>query len=157
MHRIAVTARVGVNDGGVQIETLSCMTIPRAPATQTVFDVTGYAFAYVGGAVTETPNLSAKVDRRICAGWMNFRPYTRELYDRPKSNLLYLKGRMLKSEIVEALLYRYATWTPFKGHCNVLRIAHRRMLPRIHGAWCKWPNNRILSYKNAFQQPDVRV
>ena len=75
-----------------------CMPIPRAPATQIVFNATGQqyrqtsSFTYLGGAVTKTPNLSDEIDRRIHAGWMGFR----ELYDRPKASLLGT------SEVVEA-------------------------------------------------------
>ena len=70
-----------------------CMPILRAPATQIVFNATGQQyrqtafFAYLGGPVTETPNLSDEIDRRIRAGGMGFKCYTRELYDRPKACL----------------------------------------------------------------------
>ena len=43
-------------------------------------------------AVTETPNLSAEIDRRIRAGGMGFRRCTRELYEHPKTNLPHLKA-----------------------------------------------------------------
>ena len=51
-----------------------CVPIPRAPATQTVFNAKGQqyrqktSFAYLRGAVTETPNLSAETDQRIRLG-----------------------------------------------------------------------------------------
>ena len=123
-----------------------CMRISRAPATNIDFNATGQqdrqttSFTYLGGKVTETPNLSDEIDRRICAGWMGIKRYKRELYDRPKASLLPLKARMVRSEVVEALLYGCATWT------------HHRMLLQILGAWCKSPNKRILSYKDALQQ-----
>ena len=50
-----------------------------------------------------------------------FKRYKRELYDRPKASLLPLKARMVKAEVVEALLYGCATWTPLKGHYAKLR------------------------------------
>ena len=94
------------------------MPIPRAPSTQIVFNATGQqyrqktSFTYLGGTVTETPNLSDAIDRRIRAGkMMSFRRYTRELYDRPKASLLPPKARMVRSEVVEALLYGWSTWT----------------------------------------------
>ena len=107
------------------------------------------SFTYLGGTVTEIANLSDEIDRRIRAGWMSFKRYIRELYDRPKASLLALKARMVRSEVVEALLYGYATWTPLKGHYTKLRTTHHRMLLRIHGAWCKSPNKRIFSYMDA--------
>ena len=97
-----------------------CMRIPGASATKIVFNATGKqyrqtaSFTYLRGTVTETPNLSDEIDRRISAGWIGFKHYTRELHDRPKASLLPLKARMVRSEVVEALLYGCATWTPLK-------------------------------------------
>ena len=73
---------------------------------------------------------------------------------RPPSgaSLLPLKARMVRSEAVEALLHGCATWTPLKGYYTKLRTTDNRMLLRILGAWCKSPNKRILSYKNALQR-----
>ena len=76
------------------------------------------------------------------------------LYDRPKASLLPLKARMVRSEVVEALLYGCGIWTPLKGHYAKLRTTHHRMLLRILGAWCKSPNKRILSYKDALQRTE---
>ena len=67
------------------------------------------SFTSSGGAVTKTPNLSDEIDRRIRAGWMSFRRYTRELYDRPKTSLLHLKAWMVKPEVGKVLLYGRAT------------------------------------------------
>ena len=88
-----------------------CMPIPRAMATKIVFNATGQqyrqtaSFTYLGGTVNKTPNLSDEIDRRIRAGWMVFNRYKRELYDRPQASLLPLKARMMRPEVVEALLY----------------------------------------------------
>ena len=57
------------------------------------------------------PKPSAENDPRIRADWMSFNRYRQELYDRPTPSL-DLKARMVKSEVVEALLYGCATWTP---------------------------------------------
>ena len=134
------------------------MPIPRAPATKIVFNATGQqyrqttSFTYLGGTVTEMPNLSDEIDRRIRAGWMGFKRYKRELYDRPKASLLPLKTRMVRSEVVEALLYGCVTWTSLKCHYAKLCTTHHRMLLRIPGAWCKSPNKYTLSYKDALQR-----
>ena len=136
------------------------MPIPCTPATKVAFNATGQQyrqttpFTYLGGTVTETPNLPDEIDRRIRAGWMSFKRYNRELYDRPKASLLALKARVVRSEAVEALLYGCATWTLLKGHDIKLRTTHHRMLLRILGAWCVSPNKRILSYKDALQRTE---
>ena len=80
-----------------------------------------------------------------------------ELYDRPKASLLPLKARMVRSEVVEALLHRCATWTPLKVHYTKLRTTHHRMLLRILGARCKSPNKRILSFKNTPREPNAKA
>ena len=88
--------------------------------------------------LTETPNLSEEIDQRIRAGWMNFRRYTRELYDRPKASLLPLKAWRVRSEVIEGLPYECAAWTPLQGHYNgynKLRTTHHMMLLQILGAW----------------------
>ena len=88
-----------------------CMPIPRTPALKIVFNATGQQyrqttfFAYLGGTLTETPNLLNKIDRWIRAGLMSFKRYKRELYDRPKESLLPLKARMVSSKVAEARLY----------------------------------------------------
>ena len=87
-----------------------CMPIPHAPATKIVFNATGQqyrqtsSFTYLGGTVAKMTNLSDEIARRIRAGGMGFKRYKRELYDRPKASLLPLKARMVRSEVVEALL-----------------------------------------------------
>ena len=171
MHRAAVAARAGADDGGLveffgtfsltisesKTKTM-CMPILRAPAAKIVFNATGQQyrqttpFTYLGGTVTEMPNLSDEIDRRIRAGWMGFKRYKRELYDRPKASLPSFKARMVTSEVEEVLLYGCATWTPLKGPYAKLRTTHHRMLLRILGTWCKSPNKRILSYKDAHRR-----
>ena len=78
--------------------------------------------------MNETLSLSDEIDRRIRAGWMGFKRYKRELYDRPRASLLPLKARMVKAEVVEAFLYGCATWTPLKDHYAKLRTTHHRIL-----------------------------
>ena len=154
---VEVFVAFGLTISESKTETM-CMPIPRAPATKIVFNATGQqyrqttSFPYLGGTLTEMPNLSDEIDRRIRAGWMGFKRYKRELYALPKASLLPLKARMVRSEVVEALLYGCVTWIPLKCHYAKLRTTHHRMLLRILGAWCKSPNKRILSYKDALQR-----
>ena len=131
---------------------------PRAPATKIVFNATEQQYrqttslTYLGGTVTEIPNLSDEIDRRIRAGWMGFKRYKLELYDRQKASLLPLKARMVRSEVVETLLYGWVTWTHLKCHYAKLCTTHHRMLLRILGGCCKSPHKRMLSYKDVLQR-----
>ena len=123
---VEVFGTFGLSISESKMETM-CMSISRASATKIVFNATGQqygqttSFTYLEGTVTETQNLSDEIDRRIRAGWMSFKSYMRELYDRPKACLLPLKTRMVRYEVVEALLYGCATWTPLEGHYTKLR------------------------------------
>ena len=139
------------------------MPIPRAPATKIVFNATGQqyrqttSFIYLGGSVNEIPNLSDEIDRRIRAGWMGFKRYKRELYDRPKASLLPLKARMVRSEVVEALLYGCATWTPLKGHYGKFRTTHHRMLLRILEPGASRRTSASSRTKTPFSEPNARA
>ena len=87
-----------------------CMTPPRTPRTMVRIEAAGkiykpvQSFTYVGGAVTETPDMPVEVARRTRACWMRIRRYSRKLYGQPKA-ALFLKTRMVKAELIEALLY----------------------------------------------------
>ena len=63
---------------------------------------------YLGGVITESPNLIVEISRRTRLAWFCFRRYSKQLYDRPKARL-ELKVRMLKAEVIETLLYGCVT------------------------------------------------
>ena len=88
-----------------------CMPPPRTPRTMVRIEVVGQiykqqvqSFTYLGGAVTETPDMSVEIAGRTRACWMRIRRYSRELYGQPKV-ALSLKTRMVKAEAIESLLY----------------------------------------------------
>ena len=68
------------------------------------------SFIYLGGTVSEIPDVSAEISRRTRACWMRINKSALQLYDRPTATL-DLKARMVKEEAVEALLYGIVTWT----------------------------------------------
>ena len=51
-------------------------------------------------------------------------------------------------------LVRIRDMDSLKGHYAKLRTTHHRMLLRILGAWCKSPDKRILSYKDALHRTE---
>ena len=122
MHRVAVAAQAGADDGGVRrsLRHISSdhlreqdgdhvHTDPACTGNEDSLQRHGETVPpdnllhLFGRHKTDTPNLSDEIDRRIRAGWMGFKRYTRELCDRPKASLLPLKPRMVRSEVVEAL------------------------------------------------------
>ena len=86
-----------------------CMPPPRTPRTMVQVKAAGQtfkrvqSFTYLGGAVTEIPDMSVEIAKRTRACWMYIRRYLRELNDQPRV-ALFLKTRMVKAEAIEALL-----------------------------------------------------
>ena len=63
-----------------------CMPPQRTPRTMVRIEAAGQiykqvqSFTYLGGAVTETPDMSVEIARRNRACWMRIKRYSRELY-----------------------------------------------------------------------------
>ena len=138
-----------------QTETM-CMAPPRAPRTMVQVEATRQtykqvqSFTYLGGAVTEVPDMSIEIARRTRACWMRIRWYLRELYDQPKF-ALSLKTRTVKAETIQALLYECSTWTLRQEHYAKLRTVHHRVLLRVIGEQRKRPDHRMTSYNRALE------
>ena len=109
-----------------------------------------HSFTYLGGVITEYPDISAEITRRSSACWMRIRRYQRELYDRPNVQL-DLKIRMAKAEAIEALLYGCVTWTTRQDHYRKLRTVHHRVLLHILGVRRRKSDHRFLSYNRALE------
>ena len=133
-----------------------CMPLPRTPRTMVRVGTTGHifrqvqSFTYLGGALTETPDMSIEFARRTRACWMRVRRHLRELYDHPKV-ALSLKTRILKAEAIKALLYGCSTWTLRQEHYAKLRTVHHRVFLRIIGAQRKRSDHRMTTYNRALE------
>ena len=132
------------------------MPPPHTPRTMVRIEAAGkiyrqvQSFAYLGDAVTETPDMSVEIARRTRACWMRIRRYSQELYGQPKV-ALSLKTRMVKTEAIEALLYGCSTWALRQEHYDKLRTVHHRVLLRIIGAQRKRPDHRTTSYNRVLE------
>ena len=99
--------------------------MPKSTATFSV-DAAGQVynqtneFIYFGGNVNHNAYLSIEVDRRIHNARSIFRKYTLELYGWP-SPPLELKMRMLRTEVLETMLYACVTWSPCACYYDTLR------------------------------------
>ena len=133
-----------------------CMPPPRTPRTMVQVEAAGQtykqvqSFTYLGGAVTEVPDMSVEIARRTRACWMCIRRYLRKIYDQTKV-ALSLKTQIVKAKAIEALLYGCSTWTLRQEHYAKLRTVHHRVLLRIIGAQRKRPDHRMTSYNRAFE------
>ena len=65
-------------------------------------------FVYLGENVNHHADLSIEIDRCIRGARCSFRKFPLELYDRASAPL-ELKIRMLKTEVLETMLYRCVT------------------------------------------------
>ena len=149
---VEVCRAFGLTVSAKKTETM-CMPPPRTPRTMVRIEAAGQIykqvqfFTYLGGAVTETPDMSVEIARRTSACWARIRRYSRELYGQPKVAL----SRMVKAEAIEALLYGCSTWTLRQEHYAKLRTVHHRVLLRIIGAQRKRPDHRMTSYNRALE------
>ena len=133
---VVVCAAFGLTVSEAKTETM-CLRAKGVPESIAIFTVEAAGqvynqtneFVYLGGNVNHNADLSIEVDQRIRNAWCNFRKYTLELYDRPSAPL-DLKIRMLRAELLEAMLYGCVTWSPRACHHDTLRRAHHRFLPR---------------------------
>ena len=107
MEVIVEVCRVFVLTVSVKKTETTCMPPPRTPRTMVQIEAAGQiykqvqSFTYLGGAVTETPDMSVEIARRTRACWIRIKRYSRELYDQQKV-ALSLKTRMVKTEAIEA-------------------------------------------------------
>ena len=63
---------------------------------------------------------------------MSATKYSSKWYDRRNARLS-LKIRLFKAEVMEAMLYGYATWTMRSQDFRILHTAHHKLLLRIIG------------------------
>ena len=63
-------------------------------------------FVYLRGDGTHSADLSIEIDRHTRSARCSFRKYTPELYDQ-SSAPLELETRMLRTDVLEAMLYGY--------------------------------------------------
>ena len=86
---VEVCRDLALNVSAKKTETM-CMTPPRTLRTIVRVEAAGQtykqvqSFAYLGGAVTEVPDMSVEIARRTRVCWIRIRRYLRELYDQPK-------------------------------------------------------------------------
>ena len=147
---VEVCRAFGLTESAKKTETM-CMPPPRTPRTMVRIEAAGQiykqvqSFTYLGGAVTETPDMSVEIARRTSACWARIRRYSRELYG-ALSQDPDGKGRSNRSPPV---WMQYVD--PRQEHYAKLRTVHHRVLLRIIGAQRKRPDHRMTSYNRALE------
>ena len=109
---------------------------------------------YLGGAISAGWDLrSVEVMRRIQRAWACVGRYKMEIYDCP-SVRLRLKMRMLKAEVMEAVIYGCVTWSPSKAVYERLRKVHHQMLLGCLRWRKRKREDHVLSYAKALLRTD---
>ena len=119
---VVACAAFGITVSEAKTE-IVCLRAKGMPESTAIFSVeaAGQVYnlsnelVYLGGTVNYNADLSFKVGRRIRNAWCSFRKYTVELYDQPSAPL-ELQIRMLRAEVLGAVLYGCVTWSP--GACR---------------------------------------
>ena len=110
-----------------------------------------HQFIYLGGLITEDPDITRDINRRTNFAWGCFRTFSTKLFDRPSAPLR-LKARLLKAEAMEALLYGCMTWAPCNAHYRQLRTTHHKLLLRVIGYRRVHGTYRKMSYAKALKK-----
>ena len=66
-------------------------------------------FLYLGGLIDANADIMPEIKRRIRLAWACYDRFNRELYDMEDAPFV-LKVRLLKTEVMETLLYGCVTW-----------------------------------------------
>ena len=132
-----------------------CVPPPNQQAPSVAIEAAGQryrqvnSFVYLGSMVSHDASMSAEIERRVRAAQFRVGKYQVALYRRSTAPLS-LKVRMVKAEVVEALLYGCATWTLRKEEFARLHSTHLHVLHTILGARRK-ADHRVLSYREALR------
>ncbi len=102
-------------------------------------------FVYLGSCLHEDADITAELKRRRSRTACKMKDYSKQLYDN-RHVPLSTKIRMLKAEVMEALLHGAKTWTLHTEHYVMLRQTHHTLLKRCIGFKKKHRTDHTLSY-----------
>ena len=107
----------------------------------------------LGGTISEDADMSAKLKSRARSAYGAIHRYNQQLYDRATAIVsLELKVKLLRSEVLGALIYGCDTWTLLQKGYDFLRKQHRRLLRRYIGFRKKNRTDYTLSYLSALEK-----
>ena len=115
-----------------------------------------HQFVYLGGLITEDADITRDINRRTKIAWGYFRKFSTELFDKPSAPLR-LKARLLKVEVMEALLYGCRTWAPRNTHYRQLRTTHHKLLLRVIGYHSVHGTYRKMSHAKALKKTGRQI
>ena len=108
-------------------------------------------FLYLGGLIDANADIMPEIKGRIRLAWACYDGFKRKLHDMEDAPFM-LKVRLLKTEVMETLLYGCVTWAPGLEHFAKLRTAHHNLLLRIIGSQRRQRTDHRMSYAKALKK-----
>ena len=112
------------------------------------------SFLYLGGRISSIGDITPEIHSRIGQAWACFHKYSRAVYDNRYIDLT-TKINLLKTEVIEVMLYGCATWTIAPDKFGALREAHRGFLLRCLNKYTSTrqaPDYHMLPYHAVLEQ-----
>ncbi len=111
-------------------------------------------FVYLGGDINDDADITFEIRRRRQRAAWKLRKYCKQVFH-PRSGItMKTKISLLKSEVIEALLYGAETWTLKQTHYDTLRRAHHHHLLRCVGFKKKEKTDHLIAYHELLERTD---
>jgi hypothetical protein len=108
-------------------------------------------FIYLGTRLSEGGGVSSEIAQRISKAWGKWKIRKMALYQN-KGIKPAVKLMMLKTEIIETLMYGCAAWTTNAEDIKALNSAHYKMLVQTLGLWRKKETDLPRSYSSILRE-----
>ena len=108
-------------------------------------------FLYLGGLIDTNADIMPDIKRQIRLAWACYDRFKCELYDMEDAPFTG-KVRLLKTEVMETLMYGCVTWTLGSEHSAKLRTAHHNLLLRVIGFQRRQRTDHRMSYAKALKK-----
>jgi hypothetical protein len=108
-------------------------------------------FTYLGTKLSESGGMSSEIATRISKTWWKWKARKKSLYQN-KGVRPHVKLMMLKTEVIETLMYGCAAWTTNADDVAALNRTHYKLLIQTLGLWKKKETDRPRSYSSILKE-----
>jgi hypothetical protein len=110
-------------------------------------------FTYLGTKLSDGGGVSSEIATRISKTWGKWKARKKSLYQN-KGIRPHVKLMMLKTEVIETLMYGCAAWTTNADDIAALNSTHYKLLKQTLGLWKKKETDRPRSYSSILKEYD---
>jgi hypothetical protein len=110
-------------------------------------------FTYLGTKLSDGGGVSSEIATRISKTWGKWKARKKSLYQN-KGVRPHVKLMMLKTEVIETLMYGCAAWTTNADDIAALNSTHYKLLIQTLGLWKKKETDRPRSYSSILKEYD---